>query len=77
MRTIYARSRGWTAAYCGGPYIELRLGGHTVEVINVHDYVAGESTIKPTQKDVANELRAWLEENKGNLNTYYEHVRSL
>lgn len=77
MRTIYAKSRGWTAAYSGGPYIELRLGGHAVEVISVHDYIAGERTIKPTQQAVANELRAWLEENKGNLNTYYEHIRSL
>lgn len=77
MKTITATRQGWTATYSGGCYIDLSIMGHTVEVINILDYSTGEYRMEPTRKALARELETWLEENKGNLDCYFEHARYL
>lgn len=77
METITATRNGWTATYSGGAYIELRVLGHCVEVINICDYATGEYRMDPTQKALARELANWLDANAGNLDGYIEHARYL
>ena len=77
MKTITATRQGWTAKFSGGAYIDLHVLGHCVEVINILDYATGEYRMEPTQKALAAELRNWLDENKGNLDCYFEHARYL
>lgn len=77
MKTLTATRKGWTAKYKGGPYIDLHLRGHCIEVINVMDYATGKLRMEPTQKAVARELREWMEENADNLAAYEEHARYM
>lgn len=77
MKTITATRQGWTAKYSGGCYIDLYLGGHVVENINILDYATGEYRMQPTQKALARELRNWLDENADNIDGYREYARYL
>ena len=77
MKTITATRQGWTAKYSGGCYIDLCLGSHVVENINILDYGTGEYRMEPTQKALARELRNWLTENADNLAAYHEYARYL
>ena len=77
MKTLTATRKGWTAKYSGGCYIDLSIMGHTVEVINILDYATGEYRMEPTQKALAGELAAWLDENRDGLGAYIEHARYM
>lgn len=74
MKTITVTRNGWTATYSGGCYIDLLVGGHIVENINILDYGTGEYRMEPTPKALRRELVAWLKENTDNLAAYREYA---